>query len=529
MDILLAVDPALDVPLHRQVYEAIRSSILTGRLRPGDRMPATRALAGDLSLSRTTVTVAYDQLQAEGYLLGRHGSGTYVAPNLPESALQASSTDADRDPAASKPAGGTIPPWPAPHSVSSGGHSMPEERRSRELPLSAWGRRISAPAYRALVRPATRIEFPYDFLPHRVAEDSFPWDDWRAAIERAMAAGRAGMLFYPPSAGHPDLQEAIAAHVARYRAVVCDPEQVVIVSGSQQGLNLLAHLLLDPNERVAVEDPGYPTARLALEANGLAVSRVPVDREGLIVERLIEYGPHRLVHVTPSHQDPTGATMSLSRRLALLELAERTGAAGGSAGSFGGCLIYEDDYDSEFRYEGRPVESLQGLDRNGLVVYAGTFSKSILPGLRIGFLVLPRHLVAPFVTAKSLWDSGTPMLEQAGLAEFLRAGDFERHIRRMRRLYALRRDALISALGEAFGDRVTIGERHGGLNVLVSLDAAMSETRVVEVAAEAGIGLRAASPYYAHPPEVPTFLMGFGAVPEGRIREGVQQLSLALL
>jgi GntR family transcriptional regulator/MocR family aminotransferase len=314
------------------------------------------------------------------------------------------------------------------------------------------------------------------------------------------------------------LREAIAAHVAAYRGVSCSPDQVVIVNGSQQGLNLLTQLVLDAGDRVAVEDPGYPAARLAFEARGLEVTRVPVDEDGLVVDLLAKLEPQRMVHVTPSHQDPTGATLSLGRRLALLELAERSG-----------CLVVEDDYDSEFRYEGRPVESLQGLDRSDLVAYAGTFSKSVLAGLRLGFLVLPLHLVEPFVAAKSLWDIGAPMLEQAALAEFMRSGDFERHIRRMRRLYRLRRDALVAALTETFGQRVTVGERHGGLNVLVTLDLLIGDRDLALRAASASIGLRPASPYYAHPPEQPTFLMGFAALPEKEIRVGIRELARVAL
>lgn len=487
MDVTLRIDSASGVPLHRQVYEAIRGRILNGVLRPGDRLPATRTLAEDLSLSRTTVSGAYEQLQAEGYLLGRHGSGTYVAPNLPKDALQVAAQ---------------APMRPA---------------VTRAVPLSNWGRRISDPDYASLLRPAEQATFTYDFRPHRVAEASFPMDAWRDAVDRALTGDRAQRLFYSPSAGHPDLQEAIAGHVARFRAVACKPEQIIIVNGSQQGLNLLAHLLFDRGDRVAVEDPGYPAARLALEAQGLDVSRIPVDHEGMIVDLLAAAGPHRLVHVTPSHQDPTGATMSLARRLALLDLAERSG-----------CVVVEDDYDSEFRYEGRPVESLQGLDRNGLVVYAGTFSKSVLAGLRLGFLVLPPHLVGSFVTAKSLWDSGTPMLEQVALAEFLRSGDFERHIRRMRRLYAVRRHALVGALIRTFGDTVCIGERHGGLNMLVTLDVPLSEADVAKRAAAAGVGLRIASPYYTVPPKRATFLMGFAAMPEAQMYEGVRRLARAI-
>lgn len=488
MELPLSIDPSSAVALHRQVYDAIRSAILHGRLRAGDRLPATRVLAEQLSLSRTTVAEAYDQLQAEGYIQGKHGSGTYVAPDLPEEALPVPAGDGEQGAAARRP-----------------------------IRLSHWGERIATEDYQALFRPPSLDEFQYDFRPHRVAQDLFPWDAWRGAAERALRSDRTRLLFYPPSAGHPELRELVAAHIRRYRAVDCSSDQIVIVNGIQQGLNLLVHLLLEPGDRVAVEDPGYPAARLAFEARGLAVTQVPVDGEGLMVDRLAGMPAHRLVHVTPSHQDPTGATLSLARRLALLELAERTD-----------CLILEDDYDSEFRYEGRPVESLQGLDRNGLVVYGGTFSKSVLAGLRIGFLVLPPDLVGPFVAAKSLWDSGAPMLEQAILAEFMRSGDFERHIRRMRRLYRDRRNALLTALQSCFGDRVEVGERHGGLNMLIALDLPGAEAELAMLAAGAGIGLRPASPYYSDPPARPHFLIGFAALPEEESAKGVKKLAAVL-
>ncbi|HEX6506230.1 MAG TPA: PLP-dependent aminotransferase family protein [Chloroflexota bacterium] len=485
MELLLGVDPQSDAALHRQVYDGLRSAILNGRLRAGEKLPATRALAERLSLSRSTVTEAYDQLQAEGYIEGRHGSGTYVASNLPEEAH---------------------PPAPPPLRAEA----------SPPIHLSQWGNRVLAQAPGRTGSATTPDGYRYDFRPHQVAQDVFPWEAWRVSVDRALGRGHE-TLFYSPAAGHPPLQAAIAQHVATHRGVICSPDQVAIVNGTQQGLNLLAELLLDSGDSVAVEDPGYPAARMALEARGLDVSRIPVDGDGMIVEQLSEWGPFRLIHVTPSHQDPTGATLSLARRLALLEEAERAQS-----------VIVEDDYDSEFRYEGRPVESLQGLSGGENVVYAGTFSKSVLAGLRIGFLVLPRRLVAPFAAAKALWDSGAPMLEQVALVEFMRSGHFERHIRRMRRLYRARRDAIVKGLEDAFGDRARVGERHGGLNVLVTLSVPLAESEISARAARVGIGLRAAGGYYAHPPPEPTFLMGFGAMSEEGIHAGVCALAEAI-
>lgn len=488
MELGLRVDTTSGEALHRQVYDAIRAAILSGRLSSGDRLPPSRTLSDQLSLSRTTVAEAYEQLRAEGYVEGRHGSGTFVAPTLPKDGLR-------------------------------GAAAIESDRRGsrRTVPFSDWGKRVMGDGFRAVLQSPISQPFVHDLRPHRIAQDQFPWEAWKAAVDRALGRERVSLLSYPPAAGHAGLREAISAHVARYRGVICSPEQVVVVNGSQQGLNLLSQLLLDPGDRVAVEDPGYPAARLSLEARAMDITRVPVDGEGMKVDGLLDLAPQRLVHVTPSHQDPTGATLSLTRRLALLDVAQRTG-----------CLVVEDDYDSEFRYEGHPVESLQGLDRTGLVVYAGTFSKSVLAGLRIGFLVLPSDLVGPFIAAKSLWDSGAPLLEQAALAEFMRAGDYERHIRKMRRLYRSRRDQLVASLTEAFGDRVDIGPRHGGLNLLVSFDVSGSDEEVALRAADAGVGLRPASPYFLHPPKRPSFLLGFAALPEADIREGIRRLAGAL-
>lgn len=488
MEVLLRIDPLSSEALHRQLYDAVRTAILTGRLRPGDKLPATRVLAEQLSLSRTTVAEAYDQLQAEGYILGKHGSGTYVAPDLPEDASLA---------------------------VNGRVHV----RRSAEQPsFSQWGQKIVSGEYLHLARPEEPGDVEFDFRPHRIDGDRFPWQTWNSAVERALEHAREGLLRYPPSGGYPELLTQIATHIARHRGVNCFPEQIAIVNGTQQGLNLIAELLLQPGDHVAVEDPGYPAARLVFGTRGLQVTYVPVDGEGMEVDRLVHRQDIKLVHVTPSHQEPTGATLSLGRRLALLDWAERSG-----------CVVLEDDYDSEFRYEGRPIESLQGLDSSGLVVYAGTFSKSVLPGLRIGFVVLPDHLVQPFVMAKSLWDSGTSVMEQAALAEFMASGEYERHIRRMRRIYRDKRDLLVTALQRCFGSHVLVGQRHGGLNVLVQFNLPYSEQEIVLRAGAAGVYLQPGSRYFAQRHDPPIFLLGFGGPAANRIEAGVTRLASALV
>lgn len=482
MPIPLEIDRGADVPRHRQVYEAVRSAILSGAYAPGDRLPSSRLLARHLALSRATVTEAYEQLRAEGYLQGQQGSGTYVAPGLTSTAL---------------PPG--MPPAPA----------------SPPIPLSSWGERLRGAAF-SLPLTVEGSALPFDLRPHRIAVDVFPWAEWRAAVETTLQEEQSGLLMDPSPAGHPLLRETIAEHVRRYRSVDCTAQSIVIVNGARQGFNLLSHLLLERGDRVAVEDPGYPAARIALETRGLDVQHIRVDGEGMVVSDLRNHPPFRLVHVTPSHQDPTGMTMSLTRRLALLELAESTG-----------CIILEDDYDSEFRYEGRPVESLQGLDRRGGVVYAGTFSKSVLAGLRIGFVILPPSLLLPAIRARALWDGGAPTLESGALARFMLSGGYERHIRRMRRVYRSRRDALIHSLRSRLEGRVEVGERHGGLNLLVSFRSTRTDEDIARRAADLGLALRTARPYYTVPPSHPTFLLGFGALREERADEAVRLLATA--
>lgn len=456
------------MPLYRQLYSALRSGILDGRLRPGEKLPPTRTLAQSLSLSRATVAGAYEQLRVEGYIEGRAGSGTYVAPGIP--------------------------------STSSAGRPMPGACVAP--PLSRWGRNaiaLSWPVEDQRARPPR-----YDLRPHGIAGDLFPWEAWQAAVDAALDDERASLLAYPPPAGLPHLRHVIAAHLRRFRAVDCAAGQVIVVNGAQQGLSLLAETFLEAGDPVAIEDPGYPTARRVLAVRGLRITRVPVDRDGLVLDELPRHPAPRLIHVTPSHQDPTGVTMSLSRRLALLDVAAR-----------GNGIVVEDDYDSEFRYEGNPVESLQSLDARGLTVYMGSFSKSILPGLRVGFLVVPEGLVQVVRAAKAIWDSGASALDQAALAHFIHSGAYERHIRRMRREYRARRDALLAALADEFGDRITVGERHGGLNVLISLHADAGEEEIVRGASTMGLAVRSIAGYYLHPPAEPTFLLGFGALPAG--------------
>jgi GntR family transcriptional regulator/MocR family aminotransferase len=466
-------DGAISGPRHRRIYEQVRQGILDGRLRPGERLPATRQLAAQLGVARITVARAYEDLAAAGFVEGRPGSGTYVTGG---------SGRAPATPTAAAP------------------------RR-----LSTWSRRVLGGAPSAPSDPAPAL--PFDFEPGTPDWDAFPRRIWWRLVGRRLREGGMALRRYGDPAGFMELREAIARHIGVSRAVVCRPEQVVIVNGAQQATDLLARLLLEPGDRVIVEDPGYPEARVLLSAYGARLEPVPVDEAGLDVGRLPEDGA-RLVYVTPSHQFPTGVTLPLERRLRLLAWAEAHDA-----------LILEDDYDSEFRHAGSPVESLQGLDRSGRVIYFGTFSTVLFPQMRVGYVVLPGDLVEPFVQAKWLADRGTGTLEQQALADFLSEGHFARHLRRMRRLGRARRDALLAALRRHFGTSVALPSAATGMHVMVRLEG-IDAAALAAGARRRGVGVYPAAPYYAARSADPSaLLLGFGALNERAIDAGIARLA----
>lgn len=478
--------------LQQRVYDALRRAILDGRLAPGSRLPSTRALARDLGVSRNTALIAYDQLLAEGYVVGRVGSGTYVAAEVPDAMLAARR-------AAASP--------------------RPSEPRSPRL--SGYGERVLAVDpldVPGVSRPAVPASVRYDFRygPPSVAE--FPHEVWRRLLTRRARRASVRSLGYGRTEGEPALREAIADYLRRARAVDCRAEQVVVVQGSQQALDLVARLLLDPGDVVVVEEPAYQGARKVFLAAGASLVTAPVDGEGADLSALPPAAERaRLVYVTPSHQFPSGATMSLARRLSLLAFAERTAA-----------FVLEDDYDSEFRYEGRPVESVQGLDKGGRVVYAGTFSKVLFPALRLGYLVLPPPLVPPVAAAKWLADRHTATLEQEVLADFITEGHFERHLRRARAANASRRAVLLDALRSGLGHRAEVAGANAGMHLLLWLPGvpAGAVDGLVAAAAAAGVGVYPVAPYYhLTPPATAGLLLGYASLAEAEIREGVRRLA----
>ena len=471
--------------MHRQLYSELRDAVLTGRLAPGSRLPSTRALASDLGISRNTVMGAFDQLLAEGYLEGKVGSGTYVAEKLPEELLQVHSRRA----------------------------SAPRAEGARVV-LSRRGAVLAA----SPVIPPRPHRAPRAFRPGPGAHDHFPARDWMRLLARRWRGPLRDLLCYGEPAGYKPLREAIAAYARAARAVRCDASQVVVVSGSQQGLDIVSRLLLDPGDPVWIEDPGYLGARGALRGAGARLVPVPVDAEGLMVSAGLSREPSaRMVYVTPSHQFPLGVTMSLARRLALLDWVRRSGA-----------WIVEDDYDSEFRYAGRPIAALQGLDFTGRVIYLGTFSKVLFPSLRLGYLILPPDLVDACTAARALLDHHSPVIDQAVLADFIAEGYFARHVRRMRALYQHRHAIFIEQAREELVGLLEVEPQDAGMHLVGWLPEGVDDRAASLRAAEHGIECPPLSAYALEPLRRGGLLLGYTSTGAKEIREGLRKLAQSL-
>jgi GntR family transcriptional regulator/MocR family aminotransferase len=355
----------------------------------------------------------------------------------------------------------------------------------------------------------------YDFAHGECSLDEFPMEAWRRILLRRTRSAPLRSFDYGAAAGDTALREAIAGHLQRSRAIHCDVSQVVIVNGSQQALDLSIRLLMNAGDVVAVEDPQYHGMRQALLAARLHVRPVPVDQDGINLRRMPRDA--KLALVTPTHQFPTGAVLPLQRRLALLAWARRANA-----------VIVEDDYDGEFRYEGEPVEPLQSLDRDGRVLYIGTFSRTMFPALRIGYVVAPRPLASAFVAAKWLADRHTAVLEQETLAEFIASGAYERHLRRTRRANTTRRAALLAAIEQHLADRVTVSGSRSGTHIVLWPHAKVSESATIARATAAGVGIYGIAGYYLRPPAKPGFVLGYANLTVTQIREGIRRLAEVL-
>lgn len=485
MDLAISLDSSLSVPLHQQLYHALRQAILTGRLLPRQKIPSTRSLAQCLGISRTTVTQSYDRLLSEGYLETIAGSGTYVCAQLPDDLLHSAPVEVETN------------PDPSP------------------IPLSHYGNDLRQTPFTLQPRPDLPINFRYG----QPALQEFPLGLWRKLLSRYCMANADWLDYATDFQGYLPLRQSIAAYLSRARAVHCCPEQIIITSGTQQALDLVMRVLINPGDGIVFEDPGYLSARRVFLSHGAALVPVPVDESGLVVEKLAEIssGSIRLVYVTPSHQFPTGSILSLSRRLELLAWAQQHR-----------CLILEDDYDSEYRYGERPIPALQGLDRHHTVLYIGTFSKVLFPSLRIGYLVAPASIVPLLAQAKWLSDRQLPLLEQQVLTEFINAGYLESHIRKMRSHYDRLRQVLVQALTQQFGDRVVILGEKAGIHIMVRLYTSWRDEAVIERAAQVGVGLVAAQPHYFNPGDRGEFIFGYGELNEDQIITGISQLAQAL-
>ncbi len=491
--LLLRVDPRAPETLQGQIYTEIRRAILEGVVEPGTRLPSTRALALDLGVSRTTTLLALDQLLAEGYLAARRGSGTYVALELPD--------DLPDLLGAAAPVPEALPP------LSRLGASL--------AAAPAGARRVAGPPC------AFRLGIP--------GLDLFPSRLWGQLVQRRWRRATPGQLDYGDPAGLPALREAIAEHVTRSRGTRCSAAEVVVTSGAMRGVEIIARLLVDPGDAIWMEEPGYPGAWSALRASGARLRPVPVDGEGLDVEagrrRERATAPARLAYVTPSHQYPLGVPMSLPRRLALLRWA-------GAARAW----VVEDDYDSEFRYGARPIPCLHGLDNEGRVIYTGSFAKTLYPALRLGFLLVPPGLRDRLVAVRRGVDLHPPTLDQAVLADFLREGHYERHIRRMRAAYRERLEALGEAAKQLCGGVLHLRPVHTGLHAVADLSGVAAE-RVFEEALRRGVETMPLSAYYLRGSRgessprrsVPNaLLLGFAPVAPEALRRGMEQLARAI-
>jgi len=481
-------------PLYQQVYRALRAEILSRRLAPGARLPSTRALAADLGVSRNVAMLAYEQLLGEGYAQARTGSGTIVAPALP----------------------GTFPTARSGAELHFAAPAPPSQAR-----LARAGTRAVDIARRTRLQWDLRgTQLPYDFRFGRPAFADFPHALWCRLLGRRARAARRSDLDYGPPAGRLELREALAERLRRFRGIETTPRQIVVVNGSQQALDLVTRVLVDPGDRVLIEEPHYLGARWVFAAGGAELVTAPVDGDGMRIPKPVaaRRAP-RLAYVTPSHQFPTGVVLPLARRLELLDWAARSGA-----------FVVEDDYDSEYRYAGRPLQALAGLDVEGRVLYVGTFSKLMFPALRLGYLVVPESLIEPITAAKALADTGSSALEQLALADFIRDGHFERHLNRSRLRNAARRSVLLEALRDQFAARAEVSGTATGLHVLVWLRDRNGKpiASVARKAEAAGVGLYSVAPYYLQPPQRTGVLLGYGPLSERQIREGIRRLASAL-
>jgi GntR family transcriptional regulator/MocR family aminotransferase len=467
-----------DAPLFRQIYSQIRLAILSQSLRPGTKLPSTRQLAAQLGVSRSAVVSAYEQLLAEGYASGKIGSGSYVSPDLPEPVEGRGGKRGKRTPTNPRPV-------------------------AIETPM---------PADFADVTVQSE-ERPFNL--GRTLVDARTMELWRKVSARIFRQLGQEHLGYSDPRGLPALRTAIAEYLRAARAVHCDPAQIVVAAGTQHAIDLVIRVLYRSDLQAWVEDPGYSLTRQALIAAGVKTYPVPVDGQGIDVGFGIRSAPKaRAVFITPSHQFPTGVVLSMARRLELLNWARQTNA-----------WVIEDDYASEFRYGGRALASLQGLDESERVIYVGTLNKALFPGLRLGYVVVPPALLKAFVSARYLMDRQPSSLAQAVVADFIEEGHFAAHIRRMRLQYKGQRDVLVAALRQRLGDELTVEPPDQGMHLVAYLRRGLSDVAIERAARDQGVIVRAMSRLYVAAPPRSALVMGFSGYPSRIIPAAVTRLA----
>jgi GntR family transcriptional regulator / MocR family aminotransferase len=498
---LIRLDRSAAEPLHEQLYRQIRDELKSGTFTDrASRLPSSRALAVDLGISRLTVNLAFSKLHAEGYLRSKARSGTFVANPLPESFLTADKF--------ARQTGGRI------RRGGSEAHRLVEHRarisdRVRAIPDQRVGKQFDLGALDA--RAGVSL------VPGLPAVDEFPIDIWERLRSQVLAQKGTHLLRHASSRGDAELRTAVATYLCDFRGARCHPDQILIVGGMQQAMLISAMALLDPGEPVWIEDPGFHQARRVFILAGAKVVPKPLDHQGIVIARSPKEKHPKIIHVTPSHQYPLGMTMSFERRTALLDFAQANDA-----------FIFEDDFYAEFRFTGPPLPCLQGIDDFGRVIYAGTMSKILYPSLRLGYVVAPEALIDPLVKIRSTMDQHSSAIDQATLARFITEGFFLSHIRRMRRIYAERREVFVKQFNELLGDRFTLQVPEGGLNMVAWLKREEDFPVIHRVTLEIGVKPSPLSFYCIQARPKPAFVFGFAGWTPAQIRESLVKLASAL-
>jgi GntR family transcriptional regulator/MocR family aminotransferase len=484
---MIRLDRTAAEPLHQQLYRQIRDELVSGRFgNSSSRLPSSRALAADLGISRLTVNLAFSKLHEEGYLRSRIGSGTFVVNALPETFLSARKTKAE-------------PQMERPARLSDRVRNIPDKRAGKQFDVG-----IAGPPGVTLV-------------PALAALDEFPIAVWERLRTQVLAQKGAHLLQYAASHGDAELRKAIAAYLCDFRGARCHPDQIIVTAGTQQALMISAMALVNRGEVAWIEDPGFHQARRVFAFAGATVVPRPIDQEGIVIARSRKARSPKIIFVTPSHQFPLGMTMSLARRRALIECAIAHDA-----------FIFEDDHSSEFRFNGPPLPCLQGLDPAGRVIYAGTMSKILYPSLRLGYLVVPEQLVDAMIKIRAVMDQHSSAIDQATLARFLAEGFFLSHVKRMRKLYAERREFFIEQFNQLLGDRFVLQPPDAGLHFVAWLRQKSDLALVTRACAEAGLMPMPLSSFCMKAEPDPALTFGFAAWTKAQIREGLRKLTAAL-